>query len=89
MTEEGTFLKSFLSDRLGKLTFACCRDWKVRRERACSGQAPLAGWGHFVVNCHSNLRYFRPDNYSCCQREKLLVSADLATLDNARIFCCQ
>lgn len=82
MTEERTFLQSSLCDRLGKLVFTHCQVWKVRRERACFGQAPLTGWGYFVVNCHSSLRYFRPDNYSCCQREKLPISADLATLNN-------
>lgn len=54
----------------------------VERERACFGQAPSAGWEYFVVNCHFNLRYFRPDSYSCCQREKLLISAGLAILEN-------
>lgn len=35
-----------------------------------------------MVNCHFNLRYFSPDSYSRCQRQKLLISAGLATLEN-------
>lgn len=45
-----------------------------------------AGWGYFVVNFHTNLGYFSPDNYSCCQREKLFFSADLAALDNVYLL---